>query len=89
MSTYAKFAADAGDQYLSALAEAQENFLKSIAAFTAPAATLPAALTPAFVAALPTPAEVTEATFAFAQKLLKVQKDFTDKLLATGTPATR
>ena len=40
MSSYAKFAADAGDQYLTALAEAQENFLKSIAAFTAPGSAL-------------------------------------------------
>jgi hypothetical protein len=87
MSSYVKLATDAGDQYLAALAEAQENVLKSIASFSFPSAF--AAPTPAFAAALPTPAEVTEASFAFAQKLLKLQRDFTEKLLATGTSASR
>jgi hypothetical protein len=87
MSTYVKFATDAGDQYLATLAEAQENFLKFVASFTLPtASSIP---TPAFAAALPTPAEVTEASFAFAQKLLGLQKDFTEKLLATGTLTSR
>lgn len=89
MSNYVKLATDAGDQYLSALAEMQENFLKTTAAFasrfTPPA---PVAVPPAFATPeLPTPAEITEASFAFAQKLLKQQKSFAEKLLAASSPA--
>jgi hypothetical protein len=36
---------------------------------------------------LPTPKEVVEANFAFAAKLLKQQKDFTEKLVAATSPA--
>jgi len=90
MSNYVKLATDAGDQYLASLAEAQENFLKATTAFAArltPA--MPLATPPAFVADLPTAQEVTEASFAFAQKLLKQQKHFAEKLLAAGTPAAK
>ncbi|HEY9181601.1 MAG TPA: hypothetical protein VIQ99_00285, partial [Gammaproteobacteria bacterium] len=86
-----KLATDLGDQYLATLSEIQENFLKASTAFASkftpptPAVELPAA----FAAAMPTPAEVTEASFAFAQKLLKQQKSFAEKLLATSTPATK
>ena len=40
---------------------------------------------PAFADKFPTPQEVTEANFAFAQKLLKQQKSFAEKLLAAST----
>ncbi len=83
MSSYAKLAADAGDQYLTALAQAQETFLKYATEF-ASRITVPAAPPPAFATAVPTPQEVTDAGFAFTQKLLKQQKDFTEKLLATS-----
>jgi len=92
MSSYVKLATDAGDQYLSSLAEMQENFLKATSAFAAKF-TPPTAIEtpPAFAAAaanVPTPQEVTEASFAFAQKLLKHQKTFAEKMLAASTPAT-
>jgi hypothetical protein len=85
MSNYVKLATDAGDQYLTSLAEMQENFLKATTAF---AARFPPVAIPAFVGPeLPTAQEVSEATFAFAQKLLKHQKSFSEKLFAAGTPA--
>ena len=90
MSDYVKRATGAGDQYLTALAESQEQFLKTLAAFSAWAPKVPATpATPApeFVAALPSPKEVVEANFAFAAKLLKQQKDFTEKFLAATAPA--
>jgi hypothetical protein len=89
MSNYVKLATDAGDQYLSALAEFQENILKASSAFTSrfAAATPGVEIPAAFTSAFPTPAEVTEATFSFAQKLLKQQKSFTEKLIAASTPA--
>ncbi len=88
MSNYVKLATDAGDQYLSSLAEMQENFLKATTALAskfppAPAVEAP----PAFAATFPTAQEVTEANFAFATKLLKQQKSFAEKLVALSTPA--
>ena len=89
MSNYVKLATDAGDQYLASLAETQENFLKATAAFTAHLPPVTPIETPPAFAALPTVQEITEASFAFAQKLLKQQKSFNEKLLAASTPATK
>ena len=89
MSEYVKLANGAADQYLTALAESQEQFLKSVTAFNSwlpkVAAATPA--TPAFAAELPTAKEVVEANFAFASKLLKQQKDFAEKLVAASNSA--
>ena len=82
---YLKLATEAGDQFLSTLAEGQESFLKSLATLSTPP---PAPSIPAFAAALPTIQEVTEANFSFAQKLIKQQKEFIDKLVAVSTPAS-
>ena len=87
MSNYVKLATDAGDQYLNSLAEIQENFLKTTSALAAKLPPAPVIETPPAFAAFPTAQEVTEANFAFAQKLLKQQKTFAEKLLAASTPA--
>ena len=90
MSNYVKLATDAGDQYLASLAEIQENFLKATTAFAARFTPIAPIAIPAFAAAdVPTAQEVTEASFAFAQKLLKQQKSFAEKVLAASTPATK
>jgi hypothetical protein len=92
MSNYVKLATDAGDQYLASLAEIQENFLKATTAFAARFTPVTPVMTPpVFPAAaeLPTAQEVTEASFAFAQKLLKQQKSFAEKVLAASTPAAK
>jgi hypothetical protein len=83
MSNYVKLATEAGDQYLSTLAEGQEQFLKSLSGFAAWTPKTPSIPTPPFAADLPSPKEIAEANFAFAAKLLKQQKTFTDKLFAT------
>ncbi|HET9268340.1 MAG TPA: hypothetical protein VFO31_09255 [Vicinamibacterales bacterium] len=87
MSEYVKLATGAGDQFLAALAESQETFLKSLSAFSSSWTPVqaPVAAVPAFAAELPTPKELVEANFAFASKLLKQQKDFTDKFFAATT----
>ena len=87
MSEYLKQATEAGDQYLSALAESQEQFLKAVSAASAWVPKVPTPPAPAFVATLPTAREVVEANFAFAAKLLKQQKDFTEKLIAATISA--
>ena len=82
MSDYVKRATGVGDQYLTALAESQEQFLKTLTTFSALVPKVPASTVPEFFAGLPTPKEVIEANFVFAAKLLKQQKDFTEKLIA-------
>jgi aspartate/methionine/tyrosine aminotransferase len=90
MSNYVKLATDAGDQYLASLAEMQETFLKNANAVATRLPPLPTVETPpAFAAVFPTVQEVTEASFAFAQKLLKQQKTFAEKLLAASVPAAK
>jgi hypothetical protein len=91
MSAYVKLVTDAGDQYLSTLAEMQEKFLKAANEFSTRMASVapPIEVPPALTAGIPTPQEVTDASFAFAQKLLKQQKAFSEKLLAAGTSATK
>ena len=83
MSEYVKLATGAGDQYLAALAESQETFLKSLSSFSSTWTPVQAPVAvPAFAAELPTAKEVVEANFAFASKLLKQQKEFTEKFFA-------
>jgi hypothetical protein len=83
MSEYVKLATGAGDQFLATLAESQETFLKSLSAVSSSWTPVQAPVAvPAFAAELPTPKEVVEANFAFASKLLKQQKEFTDKFFA-------
>ena len=87
MSEYVKLAVGAGDQYLTALAEIQETFLKSVSAFAASIATAPAVAAAPLAVDLPTPREVAETNFTFTEKLLKQQKAFTEKFFAASTPA--
>jgi hypothetical protein len=86
MSNFVKLAADAGDEYLSLLANGQEQFLKFV---TPSAAWVPGGSAPQTAGAIfPTPREIAEANFAFAAKFLKQQKAFTEKLFAATTPAS-
>ena len=85
MSNFVKLATDAGDQYLAALAESQEQFLKylkTVSAWT-PTVAQPIASTPEDF--MPTPKEIFEANVAFTTKLMKQQKAFSDKLFAVAT----
>jgi hypothetical protein len=88
MSDYVKLASGAADQYLTALAESQEQFLKTLTAFNSWMPKVASAPAQPFAVELPTAKEVVEANFAFASKLLKQQKDFADKLVAVSTPAS-
>ena len=84
MSIYGKLVAETTDQYFAALDLAQQNFLKSFATFSA---FVPAAPTPSLsMPGLPSVQEVIEAGFSFAEKLLKQQQTFMEKLVA-GSPS--
>ena len=80
MSTYAKFAAEAGDQYLEAMGQTQDNFLNAIEMSKQWAPAMPAAP----LADYPTPQEVIDVSFGFTQRLLKQQQSFVEKLITAG-----
>ena len=85
MSNYAKLAAEAGDQYLTFLADSQEQFLKMVGTTTSFVPAMPT-ISAAPGLDIPTPKEIAEANFSFATKLVKQQKAFTDKLFSALTP---
>ena len=87
MSNYVKLATEASDSYFAALTETQENFLKSIAAFTAFLPAAPAANAQSYPADLPTVQEINEANFSFAQKFLRQQQEFVERFIAASTPS--
>jgi len=86
MTAYGKIAADAGDQYLATISQAQETFIKAIGMSLAwtPAAFVATALPADF----PTPQEMIGVSFGFAQKLLKQQQDFAEKFIAATETRT-
>ena len=87
MSEYLKLATGAGDQYLAALAEVQDRFLKMVAvapSWTAPAMPMGGML---FATELPTARQIVETNFTFTEKWLKQQKAFADRLFGIGAPA--
>ena len=89
MSEYVKYATTAGDQYLASLSEMQEAFVKGMTPFSQMATSMPKAPpapTASWMPELPTMAEITEANFAFANKFLKQQKKFAEKLFSISTP---
>lgn len=88
MSDYVKIASSSTDQFLSALAETQETFLKSLTAFATWTPTAPPVPVLAFATDAPTPRELSDASFSFAEKLLKQQKAFTEKFFAVPAMST-
>jgi hypothetical protein len=85
MSEYVKYATTAGDQYLASLSEMQEAFVKGMTPFTQMTSTMPKMPTASWMPELPTMAEITEANFAFANKFLKQQKKFAEKLFSISS----
>ena len=87
MTDYIAEANKAGEQYLSTLAKAQDDFVAAVEAFVKqiPALPKPAVATPALD--LPSAGDVTAVSFDFAEKVLAQQRATTDKLVAALTPA--
>ncbi len=87
MTDYIAEANKAGEQYLTTLAKAQDDFVAAVEAFVKqiPALPKPAVATPALD--LPSAGDVTAFSFDFAEKLLANQRTHADKLIAVLTPA--
>lgn len=87
MSDYVKLVSGSTDKYLKTFADSQESFLKYAAAYSEWLSKAPTFPVPSFASQVPTPREISEAGFDFANKALKQQKEFADKLLATAPTA--
>ena len=88
MTDYIAEANKAGEQYLTTLAKAQDDFVAAVEAFVKqiPALPQPAVATPTLD--LPSAGDVTAVSFDFAEKILAQQRATTDKLIAVLTPAS-
>ena len=75
MSNYVQVADKAGDRYLAAVAESQENVLRSLAAWSRWTPQ------PAFAADFSALREMTTAAFGFFERMLDQQKTFAEKFL--------
>jgi len=88
MSEFAKLATSAQDQFLASLEESQENFLKAMQPYSEWVSSLPTMPVAPLAADAPTLLEITEANFAFANKFLKQQKKFAEKIFAAQAAAS-
>jgi hypothetical protein len=88
MSSFTAQAAEAVDQYLTAVAKVQDASIEAVSNFSA---NLPdtAKNVPALPANdLPTPEEISALYFQFTEKLVANQKAYTERFFAAVTPAS-
>ena len=89
MSSFTAQAAEAVDQYLTAVAKVQDASIEAVSNFSA---NLPdtAKNVPALPAndLLPTPEEISALYFQFTEKLVANQKAYTERFFAAVTPAS-
>ena len=85
MSDYATQAHQATETYLTTVGKAQDDLVQAITAF---AEQIPktAAVSGVPSVELPTPTEVTAASYEFAEKMLAQNRKYTDQLIAVLTP---
>lgn len=91
MTDYVNEANKAAEQYLTAVAKVQDDFVKTIAEFVKHAPKAPEGFELPKIdlptVDLPTPADVTTVTFDFAEKLIAQQCTYAQNLIAVLTPA--
>ncbi|MEO5832197.1 MAG: hypothetical protein ABIR83_02370 [Nakamurella sp.] len=86
MSDYTVQAQKAAESYLSTVAKAQDDLIKTVTAFVEQ---LPknTEMPGAPDADVPTPSEVTAVSFDFAEKMIAQNRNYTEQLLAALQPA--
>ena len=87
MTDYIAETNKATEQYLATLAKAQDEYVKAVETFVKQVPALPKPAVELPKVDLPSAADVTSATFDFAEKVLAQQRATTDKLIAALTPA--
>jgi hypothetical protein len=87
-NTATEFAQNAQEQTLSSIRQSQQAIVEAVTVW-AQAVEKAVPETPALpgVGDLPTPQEIVQTSFDFAEQLLKAQRDFTESLLAAAAPA--
>lgn len=86
MTDYIAEANKATDQYLTALAKTQDEFVKAVETFMKQIPALPQSTIAAPVADMPSAGEVTTVSFDFAEKILAQHRATTDKLISVLAP---
>ena len=81
MTNYLKAFSESGDRYLSAVADAQEQFLKYMKLAADTPAAAPFFFRPPVVPEL---GDISTANFEFAEKLLRSNQAFVERLFATN-----
>ena len=86
-TTYAEYTQQAQEQTLKLIRESQDAVVEGVktwaTAFEKAVPTVPAL---PFAEAFPTPQEIVQTSFGFAEQLLKVQREFVDSVLAAAAP---
>ena len=86
-TTASEFAQTAQEQTLSAIKQSQQAVVEAVRAW-AQAVEKAVPETPAlpFAIELPSPQQIVQTSFDFAEQLLKAQREFTENLLAAAAP---
>lgn len=86
-ATATEYAQTAQEQTLSAIRQSQEAIVEAVRNWAnAVEKTLPETPSLPFAEELPTPQEIVQTSFGFAEQLLKAQRDFAESILAAAAP---
>jgi|GEM_PF-7114823 len=89
MSSFTTQAAEAAEQYLSAVSKLQDASLEAVSTLAANVPDAAKGVVPALPGAdLPSPEEISAAYFSFTEKLIANQKAYTERFFAAVTPAS-
>lgn len=86
MTNYIAEANKATEQYLTALAKTQDEFVKAVETFMKQIPSMPQSTLAAPIADMPSAGEITTVTFDFAEKILAQHRATTDKLMSVLAP---
>jgi hypothetical protein len=87
MSTVTELTETAQEQTLAAIRQSQRHVVEAVRAWAeAVEKAVPAVPAVPLSEELPTPQQVVEASFSFAEKLLKAQREFAEQVLEAAAP---
>jgi hypothetical protein len=88
-TTVSEFAQNAQEQTLKSLQQTQKTVVEAVRTWaTAVEKTLPETPALPFAEHFPSPAEIVKTSFDFAEKLLKLQREFAESLVAAAAPVS-
>jgi hypothetical protein len=90
MSTVTELTQTAQDQTLAAVKQSQTIVVEAVRTWAqAVEKAVPEVPALPFVAQLPSPAEIVSSSFAFAEELLKAQREFAEQIVAAASPVLK